>query len=209
MSSSKEMIDYDHSYTYVINKLDINSDVINTWWYQDNLFSPEECDEIIRIGRSMDLQKGTVMQDGKGIEDLNYRVVDSSGIFPDNPDHLWIFHRIGEAVARANRECWQYDIIGMREGLQFLEYYQNGHYSWHKDTGPHANSSRKLTAIIQLTDGDDYDGCNIEIEGGINIGRDRGSITIFPSYYSHAVHPHTGGAPRNSLVVWIYGPPLR
>lgn len=209
MSSAKEMVDYDHQYTYVINKLDINSDVINAWWYQDNLFSPEECDEIVRVGRENGLQSGYVMgEDGNGYENLDYRVVGVRGIKP-TPEYRWMFDRIGEAVARANRECWQYDIIGMREGLQFLEYENNGHYNWHKDVGQGWNSSRKLTAIIQLTDGDSYDGCDLELEGGIKLGRDRGSITIFPSYYSHIVHPHTGGEPRNSLAVWIYGPPLR
>lgn len=208
MSSNKGMIEHDHKYTYVINKLEVNDDVINAWWYQDELFSPEECDDIIAIGRSRGLNRGNVVgEDGVSTQATEYRDVGVRGIIP-TPEFRWMFDRIGEAVMRANNECWQYDIIGMKEGLQFLEYTGGGHYTWHKDIGP-GFSSRKLTAIIQLTDEDDYSGCDVEIEGGIRIGRGRGSVTIFPSYYSHTVHPHTGGNPRNSLAVWIYGPPLR
>lgn len=205
---STEILEHDHTHTYVLNQLTVNPDVVNAWYFEDAVFSPEECSAIIEIALRKDLYSGSLSGSDISDEELRkVRDVKNCGIFP-NDETRWIFDRIGNTVLNANRSAYDYNIIGMKEGLQFLHYEEGGHYNWHKDVGP-LDSTRKLTAIVQLTDPTTYDGCDIEIEGGIYMARGQGSITVFPSHLEHRVLPHEGGAPRESLAVWVFGPPLK
>ena len=71
---------------------------------------------------------------------------------------------------------------------------------------------RSLSIVVQLSDPNDYDGCDLEL---LNMGekrptkmmRDRGTLIAFPSYTLHRVTPATRGV-RNSLVAWVTGKPF-
>jgi PKHD-type hydroxylase len=69
---------------------------------------------------------------------------------------------------------------------------------------------RKISMSIQLTDGSQYDGGDIEIHGPpLTVApRSIGSVVVFPSYALHRVTTVTRGV-RHSLVVWAAGPPFR
>ena len=209
MNMTTEFIDITNDYTYLLPQLEINNESMYAWYYQDNLFTPEECQQIIDIGHAGGTGYGKIHGVQLTEEELiETRNVQNSAIKP-NPETDWIFERISQVIMNANKS-YCYDIIGLREGIQFLHYDKDGHYTWHKDTGGGVTSTRKLSAIVQLTDPDTYDGCTTEIyDGGILVGQDQGSVTVFPSFMNHKVHPHLGGAPRNALAIWVYGPPFK
>ena len=74
---------------------------------------------------------------------------------------------------------------------------------------------RKLTAIIQLSDSDDYEGGDFEFgltdkEGTdlIKGKRSKGCLLVFPSFLSHRVTPITKGT-RYSIITWMEGDTFR
>ena len=71
--------------------------------------------------------------------------------------------------------------------------------------------SRKLSLSLQLTDPSQYEGCDLQFQGGRRIEtapRTRGALIAFPSYVLHRVTPITRGV-RKSLVCWVSGPEFR
>ena len=74
---------------------------------------------------------------------------------------------------------------------------------------------RKLTAIIQLSDGEDYEGGDFEFgltdkegNGLIKGNRTKGCLIIFPAFLSHRVTPITKGK-RYSIITWMEGDTFR
>ena len=73
---------------------------------------------------------------------------------------------------------------------------------------------RKISAVVQLSNPEDYEGGLFEIDNDVRPPFDisrfmpRGSLLIFPSYVKHAVTPVTKGI-RRSLVTWYNGPRFR
>ena len=86
---------------------------------------------------------------------------------------------------------------------------RDGWYDWHVDHGVPV-STRKMSYSLQLTDPQDYVGCNLEI--GLPVprrqARTRGHLLVFPSHLAHRVTPITSGV-RKALVGWVHGPALR
>jgi len=71
---------------------------------------------------------------------------------------------------------------------------------------------RKVTAICQVSNPDDYKGCNLEFRHhkheDDNPYRDQGTLIIFPSFVYHRVTPLLSGK-RFSLTYWYEGPVWR
>lgn len=125
-------------------------------------------------------------------------------------DTLW------EIAVTANKQAFGVDISDIPY-IQHTTYNGNvsGYYDWHHDTFWTAQEpyDRKLSIVVQLSDGNDYEGGDLELEGGVNdydheAFRQKGSVIVFPSFYYHRVLPVTGGV-RRSLVAWVDGPPWR
>lgn len=126
-------------------------------------------------------------------------------------DTLWVFEKISHIVSEMNMRHFNFDLIGFGEPLQLTNYDQSelGMYGWHQDYN--ARVSRKLSVVVQLSDPKDYEGGNLQVMTGHEpqtVRKQRGLITIFPSYVLHQVTPVTQGS-RQSLVSWISGPAFR
>ena len=120
-----------------------------------------------------------------------------------------------------NKQHWNYDIDGC-DSIQYGIYPVGGYYDWHRDEEkdtPIMNGkllARKLSMTIWLSDPDEYEGgeLDIEIEGPHTNLRyntlklSKGSIVIFRSCLWHRVRPVTSGV-RKSLVTWFRGSPFR
>ena len=136
---------------------------------------------------------------------------------------------IADHLCKLANNDWGFDLhyINQMEVLRYqaVEDGRGDHYDWHTDADilPNYNTpqqyveapkfTRKLTAILQLSNGDEYEGGNLEIAGhdGSNAltewnlaSRQAGSIIVFPSYLSHRVTPVTKGE-RMSVVMWMNG----
>ena len=58
---------------------------------------------------------------------------------------------------------------------------------------------------VQLTDRSEYTGGELLVLGRDICAKSKGSVTIFPSIFSHEVKPITSGT-RWSLISWAWGP---
>lgn len=181
-------------------------DTVENWAYYDNVFTQEECDKIKRIALAKGLQKGTVIgKDGKGEIDLDTRK--NSVVWINERDNLnWMYQRLAGAAIEINKQFFQFDLYGFTEDMQFTEYKAPGeHYNAHIDR-VFNGVSRKLSMVVQLTDPEEYEGGELEINTGkIDVmKKDQGSVFFFPSFVMHEVKPVTKGT-RHSLVAWIGG----
>ena len=168
-------------------------------------FSREECEKVVSASKELAEVAGTA---GEVAQSNQYRKSKVRFIAPET-DNLWIFKKLQAAAAQAN-QYYRFDIAGFKERLQVAEYTGSGHYTWHIDVGKNDMSSRKLSVSVQLSDGNDYEGGDLEFHslGNTNAPKSIGSTIIFPSYLLHRVTPVTSGM-RRSLVVWVHGAPFR
>lgn len=185
-------------------------DHVENWTYWENLFSPIECKEIIRIGTSKNLGGGFIGGNEGAIQ--NTEVRDSNVVFLGPTDETgWIFQRMSQAITSLNERFFKFDIFGMCENIQFTEYKAPaGKYDRHIDRGM-GNSVRKLSVVIQLSDPADYEGGELELFYSgepVIASKSQGHLTMFPSYVLHGVKPVTKGK-RYSLVAWIAGKPFK
>ena len=138
---------------------------------------------------------------------LNKNVRDAKEIiFEDD----YIKNKIKMVLELANLSIYKYNIQEL-EDVKLLKYNIGGKYKWHTDVGSKETSTRKLTAIVQLSDEQDYEGGDLEFgitdelgENNYVATKKQGSIIVFPSFLSHRVIPITKGT-RYSLLTWMNG----
>lgn len=168
------------------------------------------CDDIVKLGLHKKEQQGEVGLDGN----IDGKIRDSRIVWLDEP---WIYDWISPFVHATNNQLgWNFD-ISFCEKIQFTKYKEKQFYGWHQDSIHKKDQlHRKISVVIPLTDGKDYEGgdlefCNPNImfkdESIIRDEktRDRGRIIIFPSYVFHQVTPILKGE-RLSIVIWYSGP---
>ena len=175
-----------------------------------SVFSAEECERIIELS-----QVGLFSDAGlvRGVQAANLRR--SRIIWLDEEeDASWIFRRLLDTFAQANREHFQFELDEFAERMQLAWYgaRDGGFFDWHVDVG---NSSiaarRKLTMVVQLSPGSSYLAGNLETNSdGIvrQASRLIGSAVLMPSFVLHRVEPVRQGE-RYSLTLWSHGPAFR
>lgn len=188
------------------------NDNINARVNVDKVFTPEECQKILDLSKSMPLMKAGVTKSNTvedvGI-DLQLRKSEVRWTAP-NPDTQWIFDRIGHVVKELNQH-YRFDITGF-EALQIARYTKGSFFNWHVDIGPGNPSRRKLSFSVQLSDPADYEGGELIFRAGNQDSfvatSEQGGAIVFPTFLPHQVTTITKGV-RWSLVGWIIGPPFR
>jgi hypothetical protein len=126
-------------------------------------------------------------------------------------DNAWIHQKVAQIVSVANKLHFDYEISGIYHGIQLIHYKSQdeipGHYDWHVDIGDGNAATRKISFTAQLSDPNEYEGCELLINNyGNNVTgtKEQGSIHMFPSFMLHKVAPITKGE-RFALVIWIHG----
>ena len=178
-------------------------------FHGEQCFTDEECDKVLEISAQMYGAKSTVGSDSTRAYNKEIREVDTYDLGL-NEQTAWIFNKIAGAVATANAEYYRYDLLGITHSLQLLHYKaeDEAHYSWHIDAGMESSATRKISASIPISKAEDYEGGELQIyNNGVEMTatKERGSITMFPSYQMHRVTPITKGE-RWVIVVWVHGP---
>ena len=172
--------------------------------YLQDGFTDQECDRIIDLGLRLPKQVATM--DG-GHEIQQHRRNHVAWIQANNPDNMWLNHKLRDLVRYINQEYYRYSISGL-EDYQFTIYDQvSDFYHDHVDLLDHRGYHRKLSLSVQLSDPTSYTGCDLEVVNGFGFSqadRRRGSITAFPSFLLHRVTPIQQGC-RYSLVIWAVG----
>jgi PKHD-type hydroxylase len=182
------------------------SDNTYNWAYVDNLFTPEECAQIIAIGNTK-LEEAKV--GGNNEADNNLRKSQIAWLY--GQDIPFAFRRVTDNVLNLNSLFFNFDLFGMAEGFQFTRYDAPADfYGLHIDKLL-SGTVRKLSLTVQLSDPADYEGGELALQIGKDaevMPKELGKMVVFPSYVLHEVRPITKGT-RYSLVAWITGKPFK
>lgn len=122
----------------------------------------------------------------------------------------WPYNKIAKVITDVNQQSFNFALESI-QNIQYTEYHatNQGTYTDHLDWAVPAVKPRKLSMSIQLTDGHEYEGGDLEIKPTsakpILASRCKGDALVFPSFLLHGVTPVTVGT-RRSLVVWVEGP---
>jgi PKHD-type hydroxylase len=199
-------------------------DILNNTNYVDFLFinneskgesrsfmwSEEECRNIISYSEDLEPVPGVISKNKLNQE---VRKVTRWAI-PNHDPYGWIYDKICKTITSANYHFWEYDIDHI-ETIELLRYRfdptteTQDHYNKHSDFGAEMNR-RKLSYSALLSDPKNYQGGDLvlHLEKDIICPKEKGQVTIFPSFTFHTVEPITSGE-RWSLVTWVSGRPLR
>lgn len=182
---------------------------------KDNLselkFTPQECQKIIDLTKQFYPTSASI--GGSTDNSRITREIRSANIFSieNDEENRWIYEKLANTISIANTLHFDYEISGITHAIQLIEYRSDvpvqGHYDWHIDAGSGEPVHRKISFTAQLSDSNDYEGCELIINnhGGNIVGtKEKGSIHLFPSYMPHKVNPITKGT-RYALVIWIHG----
>ena len=170
--------------------------------------SSQQCADIITIGRSFPTEPPTVVGGGM----LLAHRVGAVHLLADVPETQAIYRLLWDVAADAAERHYGLAISAISRMPHFVEYEAGrGHFHWHNDySHESAESPRKLTVVIQLSDPGDYEGGDLEVfdVNATALPREQGTILCLPSFVAHRVTPVTAGM-RRVVVAWIAGPRLR
>ena len=177
-------------------------DKVNSYAFYKEVFSKEECEKIINLGKNKGFIEGLTMGGKSNLRDSYI-----SWLYPTDKDTDWLFRKTTDLILFLNNKYFNFDIFGLNEGFQFTNYKApSGKYGKHVDKS-YNFPVRKLSISIQLTNPEEYEGGELFLydgDDGVIMEKSQGSLIIFPSYVLHEVTPVTKGE-RNSLVTWVTG----
>jgi PKHD-type hydroxylase len=179
-----------------------------------NFLSVQDCEKIRELGLAKDIKPGLVnhLDSAKESEVRKNKIC---WLYEDDTTE-WLFDKLQNTASLVNDRFFNFN-INCFEPLQFTMYDTSGdHYGFHTDLDCNLveDDQRKLSFIIQLTDENEYKGCDVEFlldpRGPRTklATRQQGSLIIFSSLAYHRVTPLLEGT-RISLVGWIRGRPFR
>lgn len=208
LSTTPDLFNYEE-YDYY----SLTNSKIETYAFKKQLFSLEECKEIIKLGRSFKIEESSTASH-KGFSEV--RSSKNSWLRPGKLTS-WIYQKIDPCIRNINDNYFGFDLHAL-EALQFTEYDESykGCYVAHVDTLGNEvspNSFRKLSFSILLNDPNTYEGGDFllysdSIQRPVVFPKDTGTAFFFPSTTLHEVTPVTKGV-RYSLVGWCRGPKFK
>ena len=193
----------------------LEGSIIHRYYTFKDVISEQDCDNFLDKYKDNDLESGAIW----AFKD------DATGPSWEQQDDRrrakisWI--DVNDAVVRAVWSCvleantkYKLNVLGFGKA-QLTRYLKDDHYGWHQDSFYHAQitpQERKLSAILQLTKPEDYEGGEVQLFNGEHDLEElpiktQGSVIVFRSEEWHRVQPVTKGT-RYSLVFWSVGPPL-
>jgi PKHD-type hydroxylase len=177
-------------------------------WAWANIFTKEECEQIIEIGKSLDIVQGGAAGDVDG----TIRKSTISWIPSSSEEYAWVFSKCAGMIIDTNNKFFNFDLTYI-ENLQFSIYDESdqGRYGRHVDFEYMTSGQRKLSFSILLEDPELYTGGDLVLHykpQPYTVKREQGVATVFPSTMLHEVTPVTKGT-RYSLVGWVVGPRLK
>jgi PKHD-type hydroxylase len=175
------------------------------YWLYESAISKEQCELIIKEADWLKKETAEYMV-GKDSE-VNNSIRKTTVTFM--PFHSVVGCIMNTHLLEINKYQWNYDIRGIQD-IQIGHYGIGGHYDWHPDTMPpdENNMQRKLSAVLMLSDPNDYEGGLLEIKDVELPKLAQGTVIIFPSPMYHRVTELTKGE-RYTAVAWAVGPAFR
>lgn len=196
-----------------------------------NLLSEQECDELLEYFDNVEkLEAKTIgynmpsitrPNDLKGVEFNNTKV--RKGSIKFDKDLYKVPH--GEKLVMAlDSYASEFGIKLFDDDVDFqLAIYDDigDHFVMHEDhkmdIASFESRQRKVSASLQLSNYNEYEGCNLEVKLPMDdegktphliASRQKGDMVVFPSFAKHKVSALESGV-RNSMVLWYHGPAWR
>ena len=175
-----------------------------------SIFTPEQCNLIIEMGKSLPQQNAQVGDGAKGKYDTKTRISHISWIpFNKMPE---MYKVIEQMMHKTNLNHFGFEGMQLTEPAQYTEYPEGGFYDWHIDSEINCINEppvRKISMTCLLSHESEFEGGGLEIDKDGNIVRlKQGQAIFFASFIRHRVVPVTKGI-RKSLVMWFGGTPLK
>ena len=176
-------------------------------WYKD-VFTSDECAKIKLLATKLG-----AAHVGGNVVDPSIR---SSEVHWEewSPSSDWVYARLANLIGDIVTRWYPLNLSGFAEPLQITRYRAEagGHYEMHRDYGPDAMSTRKLSLCCLLSAPEEFDGGEFEVlsmPGDNKVASEmvQGTVVAFPSYELHRVLPVTRGE-RWSAVGWVSGRPF-
>ncbi len=166
--------------------------------YREKFFTKDECEKIISLIPQYEVE-GRYNEPENGTRMTYYNAKELN---------RWAEKKILDSARIINSIHYKFDITAVFDIL-VTEYFENDCMNWHIDLGASPESSlRKLSAIVFLSDKNDYQGGELLWVPGkpTNFGfnQEQGGIVFFPAYMDHKVTTVTKGK-RHSLLAAIIG----
>ena len=182
----------------------IDNSIDERWAWHD-IFSPEECEQIIKQFSDKTTTATTV----GNIINGEVRKSDISWVNSKEQENSWIYRRCTDAITNINNTHFHYDLTFI-ENMQFTVYKSSdsAFYGKHIDCLYNSGVFRKLSFTILLNDPATYQGGELNFHYEhypIPAPQKVGAMVAFPSHTLHEVLPVTEGT-RYSLVGWVCGP---
>ena len=177
--------------------------------YYEGFFTASDIERIKSMWDSENEEKATLSGAKEGTDDTLRKT--KVTFVKEQPDSIWLYHRLGELGIRCNHERYGYDLLGFHHELQLARYGVGDFFDWHMDFGAGEISHRKLSISVQLSGSEEYEGGDLQFminQNAVSVPRTKGTVVIFPSFILHRVTPITQGL-RQSVVAWLAGPPYR
>ena len=113
------------------------------------------------------------------------------------------------AAETVNDSYWGFE-LDVDPAAWFQTYSAGRSYPLHADFAP--GQSRKMTAVVMLSDEEAYAGGELRVrinsERGIAVPKTRGTIVVFPAWVPHLVTEVTWGV-RQTINIGFWGPDFR
>ncbi len=174
------------------------------------LFTPEQCQLIINVGKAEPVETGLVGNGVKSVVDTKTRTSHISWIpFNKMPEMYATLERV---IKQTNGNHFGFEGLQITEPAQYTEYPEGGFYDWHMDSdveGANEPPVRKISMTCLLSHESEFEGGGLELMSDGKIARPKqGHAIFFASFIRHRVIPITKGT-RKSLVLWVGGPSFR
>lgn len=202
----------------------------NGIWIFRNMLTSDECDELLEYYKDIEKHEATtvgIKQTIPGQDDINTISTYNKKIRKGSIKFARDLYKIpyGERLVMA-LDSYSADtgITLNDDDVDFqLAIYDNvgDHFTWHADHTPCLGtfdvSQRKISASLQLSDPEEYEGCDLLLKLPLDengkrptyySSRAKGDLIVFPSFAQHCVTKLESGI-RKSLVLWYMGPAWR
>ena len=186
------------------------------WCFYESYFNTETCNMILEEGLKLPESKAGLGVYGEAQND-SYRKSKIRFIQKNDPKLGWVFDVMWKLAIESNDQWFGFHLSKL-DFIQLAEYDSSyeGEYKRHHDVFWMNNDPkyhRKLSAVIQLTNPNDYTGGDLELfnqqeKPNPHEVKTQGSVIFFPSFIEHQANKVTKGT-RYSLACWFDGPKWR
>tara|TARA_B100001750_G_scaffold243959_1_gene260270 strand:- start:3041 stop:3595 length:555 start_codon:yes stop_codon:yes gene_type:complete len=176
------------------------------YYYKQGAVSKEDCENFLAVHKNKNWSSGELDPDQSEFT-VNDRYRKSSVQWI--PNNNVIARVVWSYMLEMNGEM-NLNLTGYQDP-QLTKYTIDDHYDWHKDSNHNDNSpiQRKLSAVLQLSNANDYKGCELKLfNGALELEelpiKEQGDLIVFRSEEWHKITPLIEGE-RYSLVMWAMG----